>query len=570
MSPERLGYPASSGAGVQILGPDPLDEDALTRDSLKTAALAERAPAGRIVVATRHDSALARVALGARAAGRVMLPLDPASPAREVGPLLEGAGLLMLDPEPAQRWTLPPGAELRLIDPSARPSAWQRLMGRPADISSFPACLQRLSPKEARAPDPEETALLLTTSGTTGAPRLVPWTAGAVAAQVRILADALRLEPRSRLHNLLPLHHIDGLLMGLLVAEHVGCGLVRSPAPVVQHLGDVLDAVWRERVSHLVLTPSMLSLLLRSGEDLRELFDNRHFQMFVSTAAPLPEGLWRQIEAATGRPVVNVYGLTETGNVVFAGPDAPSRSPGTVGRPLGVELRIVDEAGAEVVPGEAGEIELRGPTVTRAPPEGQRPLRDGFYATGDRGRLDEAGNLVVLGRIKAMISVGGLKVEPLEVERALLEHPGVSDARVLSEPDPVWGERVAAQVVAPGLDEQALVAHLRSRLSEHKIPRVWRLADELRRGATGKPLARPEDPLEQRVLDVATAVFRAPRGSLSLASRAGEVPGWDSLGHLDLVEALERAFDVQIVGRELMRLRSLSDALALLEARGLG
>lgn len=552
---------------MNLAGPAPVSAARLDADAPRAAALLLAAPPGRVVVATRDDGAFACAVLGARLAGRPVLPLDPASPAREVAPLLPGAGLLLLDPEPARAWPLPAGAETRVVAPAARPSAWQRLLGRAPVVESFPGCLAALDAAPPVPPDDARVSVLLRTSGTTGRPRLVPWTEAALRAQQATLSAALSVGPEARLMNLLPLHHIDGLVMGLLLAHGVGATLVRPGHRVLEDLPGVLDMVWREAVTHLVLTPALLALLLRAGEDLRELFDNRHFRMFVSTAAPLPDPLWRRMEQATGRPVVNVYGLTETGNLLFAGPGDETRRVGTVGRPRDCEIRVVDPSGASVQAGVDGELWIRGPSVLTAYADGDCPLRDGWYPTGDLAVLDTDGLVRVTGRRKAMISVGGLKVEPGEVERALLEHPAVRDASVRGEPDPLWGERVAASVVAEGVDEAVLTAWLRERLSEYKIPRSLSLVDRVSRGETGKPVARPSDSVQDRVLAIAAAVLRAPAERLSLSTRAGDVPGWDSLGHLDLVDAIERAFGVPISGRELLRLRSLGDAVSLIEGR---
>lgn len=551
---------------MRLIGPDPLTRAELDQDLPRVITLIRAAPPGRVVVATRSEGAFARAVLGALAAGRQILPLDPASPGPEVAERLQGAGLLLLDGEAASRWTAPPGALVTLVEPVARPTAWQRLVGgRRAPVSSFPGCLSALNPSSAGHLQPGE--VLLGTSGTSGRPRLVPWCNTALQAQMKTLAAVLHLGPDAVLLNLLPLWHIDGLVMGLLLAGHVGATLVRPAGRVVGDLPGVLDLVWRHKVSHLVLTPAMLSLLSRAGEDLRELFDNPHFRMFISTAAPLPDGLWRRIEQATDRPVVNVYGLTETGNLLFAGPEAETRRVGTVGRPRDCEIRVVTEAGEAHPPGEAGELQLRGPSVMRAWSDGESPLVQGWYPTGDMAVIDPDGLVRVLGRRKSMLSVGGLKVEPREVEAALLEHPAVRDAHVHGEADPTWGERVVAEVEAEGVDEVALAEHLRARLSEHKLPRRIRLVDAVRRGSTGKPVFRPEDSLHDQVLALAAEVLRAPLWRLSLATRPGEVPGWDSLGHLDLVNALEQHFDLTVSGRELLELRSLADALAIVERR---
>jgi len=554
---------------MNLLGPDAVDAKRLREDVFRAADLIQAAPPGPIVLASQSDGAFLRAALGTIEAGRTLLPLDPSAPAREVAPFLEGAGLLLLDTETAERWTAPEGTGVRRIAPAARPSAWQRLLGRKRTIpTAFPACLAGHTPAAPAAPSRDDVGVLLRTSGTTSRPRLVPWRHSALRAQQDTLAAALQLGHDSRLMNLLPMHHIDGLVMGAMLAWRSGADLIRVGPRVVEDLAAVLDAIWRDDATHLIATPTLLALLLRAGEDLREVFSARRFRMVVSTAAPLPDPIWQRFEALTGRPVVNVYGLTETGNLFFAGPDDDSRQKGTVGSPRDCEVALMGEDGAPTPPEADGEIWIRGPSVMQHYTDGESPLTDGWYPTGDVGRR-VGGCYAIVGRVKAMISVGGLKVAPNEVSQTLLLHPGVRDARVYSEPDTILGERVVATVVPeePGsIDVQALTDWLRDHLSEHKLPRTIYMADHVSRGPTGKPVARAEGSAMEQVMALAARTFRTPADQLTPSTRPGDVPGWDSLGHLDFVVALEDVFGIRVTARELVRLRSLADAIGLVES----
>lgn len=553
---------------MRLLGPAQVQADALERGVRRTRALLLEAPPGPVVLATQHDPSFVWVALACTQLGRTLLPLDPLAPAREVEPHLAGAGLLALDR--GVGWATPPGARRVDIAPEDRPSAWQRLLGRSAPVLSFPGLLAGYPehPDEALVPvEDERVLLLLRTSGSTGHPRLVPWSAAALAAQQRTLSAALDVGPGDRVLNLLPMHHIDGLVMGLLLAHGAGADLLRVGPRIVEQLSGVLDLAWQERATHLICTPSLLGLLLRLGEDLGPVLGAPHARLVVSTAAPLPDPIWRRVEQVTGRPVVNVYGLTETGNLVFTPPVRTEGRWGTVGRPRDCALQVVGEGGEPVSPGQPGELWLRGPSVMGLYADGSSPLVDGWYPTGDLGVVLPDGAVQVLGRLRGLVSVGGLKVAPTEVERALLEHPAVQDARVFGEPDPIWGERLVAELVGDEVGERALVEHLRARLSEHRIPRELRWVGRLGRGATGKVLGPQADGLPEQVLALAAQVFRVDPQRLSLSARPGDVPGWDSIGHLALVDALERVFGLQLGGRELLRLRCLADVVRLIEAR---
>ncbi|RME22819.1 MAG: hypothetical protein D6798_14885 [Deltaproteobacteria bacterium] len=558
---------------MRLVGPDLLTPARLSEALPAARALLAAAPPGPVVLGTESAGAFTLAAFAAMDTGRTLLPLDPRAPAREVAPLLAGAGLCLLDADPAARWPVPEGTPRRRVDPAARPSAWQRLLGRSPRIDSFPGCLSHLEGVDAVDPVPSQVALLLRTSGTTGRAGLVPWTGAALAAQLDTIADALRLDADARILNLLPLHHYDGLVMGPLLARHLDATLLRVGPRLVEDLAGVLDVAWQERATHLVATPALLSLLLRLGDDVAEVFGGRDFQAIVSTAAPLRPETWRQLERLTGKPVVNVYGLTETGNLAFAGPDDDTRVPGTVGRLRDCDWMLVGEDGDGSPGGRTGELWLRGPSVMTAWPDGTSPLVDGWFRTGDIATVDDAGLLSIVGRCKAMLSVGGLKVAPAEIVEALLAHPAVIDAHVWSEADRIFGERIVAQVVVePGEDltDQQLTEWLRQRLSEYKLPRRYERVGRILRGATGKAPVQPAGDVEQRLFAVAARVLRAPIDQLSLGTGPGDVPGWDSLGHLDLIDAIEAEFAIRLEPSDLLGLHSLAVALDLIERRGGG
>lgn len=528
-------------------------------------------PVGAVVaVATEDERAMAVLALATLRAGRTLLPLDPRAPGPEVAPALSLAQLAFLDPAPASRWGYP-GPTLR-IEPPPTGSLFARMLGRSkAPTMSFPAILRDHPETPDQPPDPQSVAVYLRTSGTSGGPKLVPWTRAALAAQLPVLCRGLQVDASSRVLNLLPAFHIDGLVMGIYLCAHAGAALLRLPRSQALDVRAAADLIFRERGTHLVAVPAVLGLLLRLGEDIAAVFGEPSFRAFVSTAAPLPDPTWRRIQQGSGRPVVNVYGLTETGNLFFAGPDPQTGRIGTVGRSDGCETRLIDEAGDACPPGQPGELLLRGPTVVQAFQDGTPATTpDGWFATGDLAIQDEDGLWRILGRVRGLLSVGGLKVAPMEVEQALLEIDGVSDARVFAVPDPTWGERVVAELVAEGLDEARILAALRERLSEHKIPRELRWTGGIQRGPTGKvALLTPQGhTTDDRVLALAARVFRTSASSLSQASRIERVPGWDSIGHLDLIAALEKEFGVVLGLQDMMDIRTLADAARVVELRG--
>ncbi len=307
-------------------------------------------------------------------------------------------------------------------------------------------------------------ALVVATSGTAGAPRLVELSRGAVEAAVRASAEALGVGPGDGWLCCLPPAHIGGLLV-LLRGVLLG-------APVVVLPGFDAGAVEAARGPSLVaLVPTMLRRLLDAGADLAR------FRAVLVGGAGLDPDL-RGRAAAAGARVVATYGLTEScGGVVYDG------------FPL---------AGTEVRVGEGGEVLLRGPTLMRRyrgePRATVRALRGGWLHTGDGGSVDAEGRLEVHGRLDECIRSGGEKVWPAEVEAALRAHPGVADVAVAGRPDDEWGQRVVAFVVPtdpaspPSLEE--LRRAVGERLARFKAPREVVVVEALPRTASGKPRRR--------------------------------------------------------------------------------
>jgi malonyl-CoA/methylmalonyl-CoA synthetase len=247
----------------------------------------------------------------------------------------------------------------------------------------------------------------------------------------------------------------------------------------------VLDAIAATRATLMFGVPTMWVRLAASPR-LAELAALR---LCVSGSAPLDTSTFAALEAGIGSPVFERYGMTETGMLV-SNPYDGDRRAGSVGLALpGVEVGLEDRDGA----GEpAGEILVRGPNVFAGYLEGVGAdafTADGWFRTGDLGRADPDGYLRIVGRSKELIITGGFNVYPRDVEEVLRDHPGVADVAVVGVPDPEWGERVVACVVADAAGAAAadeLLEWAAERLAPYKRPREVRFVDELPRNALGK------------------------------------------------------------------------------------
>jgi malonyl-CoA/methylmalonyl-CoA synthetase len=343
-------------------------------------------------------------------------------------------------------------------------------------------------------PPGEHTALIMYTSGTTGPPKGARLSRRAVAADLDGLAEAWDWRDDDVLVHALPLFHVHGLVLGML-------GPLRRRTPL-RHAGAFTpEAVAGELSGGATIlfgVPTMYHRLAEAAEhDAAVAGALGGARLLVSGSAALPRSDHRRIEVATGRGVLERYGMTET-LITCAVPFADGPRPGTVGPPLrGLELRVVDDDD-RVLPDDGttiGELQVRGPTVFdgyhgRPDATDAATTPDGWIRTGDIGTIAEDGYVTIVGRRSSdLIKSGGYKIGAGEIENALLDHPDVAEVAVTGEADPDLGERVVAWVVLrPGgaADADALAQHVAAELAPHKRPRVVHFVASLPRNEMGK------------------------------------------------------------------------------------
>jgi acyl-CoA synthetase (AMP-forming)/AMP-acid ligase II len=440
------------------------------------------------VVALQSANSVEFVAglLAAARAGIVVAPLDPALPAAERRTRVEMAGA---------RVTLIDGRQRDSGAPPGSHPAWLLKPNSPSAAGATSA-LRLVAPYPARAvnePIPGLTgrdALIMFTSGTTGKPKMVPWTHDNIAAAIAGIISAYRLRPYDGTVAVMPLFHGHGLIAALLATLASGGRVLlpargRFSANTFWDDVDTVDATWYTAV------PTIHQILLdRAGAELpRGCHGGLSF--IRSCSAPLPPATVRRMEATFEAPVLAAYGTTEAthqASTVLPFDNEPTRL-NTVGTPTGLSVRIVDNNGKPCPIGVTGEIWLSGPTVVRGYLNDSAATAsnfvDGWLRTGDLGAVDRHGALSVKGRIKELINRGGEKISPERVEDVLTSHPDVAQAVVFGIPDALYGERVAAAVVTRDGCHLDLIAYSRGRLADFEIPERIAFADELPLTAKG-------------------------------------------------------------------------------------
>lgn len=368
---------------------------------------------------------------------------------------------------------------LRRIVPSVAVMAFEADGG-----GSFFACSRQAGSMITTGiqPGPDDPAAIMYTSGTTGRPKAALMSQRNLATNATALREAWQFRSDDVLMHALPIHHTHGLFVALNVVLAAGASVVFLPRFDAEQIAALL-----RNCTVMMGVPTHYTRLLRHPA-----FDRRaaaDIRLFVSGSAPLPVPVNEEIERRTGHRVMERYGMTEVG-IISSNRLSEPPCRGTVGVPLnGVEVRLTPTAETGV-----GRVEVRGPGVFHGywSSEGRDKsdfTADGYFVTGDLGKFDDFGHLVLVGREKDVIITGGLNVYPKEVEQEIRVIDGVDDVAVAGVTHPDFGEAVVAFVVMQpdsALDELAISRSLRESLAGYKQPKKIVFVDELPRNSMGK------------------------------------------------------------------------------------
>jgi acyl-CoA synthetase (AMP-forming)/AMP-acid ligase II len=336
--------------------------------------------------------------------------------------------------------------------------------------------------------EPDDVALILHTSGTTSRPKVVPLTHRNLTRTMSNIEQTYQLTANDRTMLVMPLFHVHGLLCGLLAPFYTGGSMV---VPVKFSASEFWEAFITYKANWYTAVPTIHQILLKSPipNPIPEI------RFIRSCSSPLSPTVFHQLEKALNAPVLEAYAMTEAAHQMTSNPLPPAkRKPGSVGIGQGVEVKILNEQGDELAQGAEGEICIKGENVTKgylnnAEANASSYTKGGFFRTGDQGKKDEDGYIIITGRIKELINKGGEKISPIELDNLLTQHPKVGEAVSFAVPDEVYGQDIGVAIVlkkGEKLSGKELQAWVADKSVKFKVPKKVYFTDVMPKTATGK------------------------------------------------------------------------------------
>lgn len=549
----------------------------------------------RVLFSSTDEPFVCMFLLSLIANGITLIYLDPEAGSKRTNAIIDHCEphAIFLDEEQKRKWHLSNDTARPLISISIKSNdnVLDRLLRKKADrTESFPASVNGLKATEIpKNIDPESDAIILFTSGTTSAPKGVRMSYRALFSHMESLTKVYDLNPGSRLYNNLMLSHTDGMTQGPILTLFSRLTLYRPFPFSIQRIEDSFDVVYREKVTHWLMVPTMIALIHQFKQNDRDVLDHQGFRYVISCGGMLEAKIWQDFEDRFKTTIINGYGLTETiAGGLFAGPDDASHKIGTIGKPIDCEAKIVDENGKDLPAGEQGELWIRGSLIMSGYYKAAEATADVFdgdwLKTGDLSYLGLDGCYRIVGRKKSAIVSGGVLIIPEEITEVLNLHPSILESVTFAVEDEIWGEKVACAICTKdqaSVQEEEIMDHCRQHLEPRKIPAKVYFIDKLPRGRSGKvmlPSVRemiaqmdcerePTTDGRSGFLQIVSHSLQIPDEKLNESMIAEETPEWDSIRHLVMIADLENHFNIAFSPVEVMNIKKLSDLSEIVESK---
>jgi long-chain acyl-CoA synthetase len=439
-------------------------------------------PGDRVALMVPNVPQFAAIYYGILRVGAVVIPMNVLNKRREVEFFLNDSGATLIF-----AW--------QDFGPEAEPAAAAvEAECISVDLQEFTQMLFQQEPlTQMLESDADDTAVMLYTSGTTGTPKGAELSHRNLLENSAVCVDLFQLRDNAVVLGALPLFHAFGQTCALNTCVLAGGMLTLIPR---FDPSKALQIIQRDQVTVFEGVPTMYGAMLHAPD--RDRYDTSSLQLCASGGAAMPVELMRAFERGFDCKILEGYGLSETSPVAsFNHPDK-ERKPGSIGTPIrGVEMKVVDEHDRELPAGEIGEIVIRGHNVMKGyrgrPDATATAIRNGWFHSGDLGRIDDDGYFFIVDRMKDMIIRNGFNVYPREIEEVLYAHPAVREAAVIGLPHDEFGEEIGAAIALKEGDQTSpdeLRTFVKEQVAAYKYPReVW-IVDELPKGPTGKILKR--------------------------------------------------------------------------------
>ncbi len=452
-----------------------------------------------------------------------------------------------------------------------------------AQKDTFPSILEKLSSAPTDIPTIQSStpAYVMFTSGTTSQPKGVMISHENLSTHLQTLSKVYGLNEDSQILNILMLYHADGIIQGPLLSLYNECTWNRPSTFDVTKIVDLFHSIYKYRITHFIAVPTILSFMNKFSEGYEDSFDTPDFQFIVSVAAKLELNLWETFEQKFGVKLVNVYGLTETvAGSLFCGVGDFPRKRGTIGQPVDCEAKITED----------GRLWLKGKHIFVGYLNDETATAKAFdgdwFDTGDLATSDEDGFYKITGRVKNMVSYGGINIYPEQITEMINTHPVILEGICFGIPDEVFGEKLVAAVqikTGETLSELAFFDFLRPLLEQNQLPKQVHFLDELPKGLSGKVqlktlqalisknsqglVATANETYEKAVIVAASNAFKIPVEKLTMKDTSATLDGWDSMAHLEFITLLENQFETRFSTAEMMTMNSLKAAETMLSQK---